>query len=751
MDTNTQIMVRNKTMTRSISASGLLPASSDKTLVKTRVYSLNKAKSLEKKSVGCSKEHMKCEVKQGNKVVIEMSTAAFELSKACLNELLRHKNFPYYAEKNDGVEQSGATVDTCFRVFNKKADGSCGKKLKFVINLYHTTSVIVVNGSRTDIFLSEIHNELCSQMAARCKDLDIMNINIASTINRDSANNKHSSNEPMANKQITQDSLNKEISTQSFASQETINIEDDSEDKINDNSEQDVCEICPACLNQAYGKVVQCGECGDWYHFDCLRISDITIQTLGDDDYVCRMCTDNLLHIDTGTGTNDMSVEAMNESIGNPPHVPGNPDVSMTGLEDESENIEKPLKVFATPDQIKKKDLLDKCKPKKSSKVNKMKKEEAVDKSYIIDLENQIKMLKSTIDLYQKTTKNGQPSSQSSAQTGIHSGEPKAERETDSCRHRCCNDIYEKLQENRLRMLETQMMQNMFIQNAMHIQAITQTRPHYSMPEVQFPSPNANVAQQFMAPFQQPPCPAYRPYPVHYQTQMNMYHQTPLPSQGVPHPYPPLPNGYIHAAAGQHMPGAMPYPTVNRFGTGIVPTIPPPPPVLPAQPQVYHQQPPLFQTTASTTNTGMQSQQPNGPWTATHVPRGTNENRSFQSGQPKKNANKLPQPPRAGKYLGKKNEWQHGSRDEASMKYAMSQAHIVKNPIHVNDLEEQDLSSTGTPTKIDAAHAVNKATETNNPRKRQLEPIDSNDMEDIIEEKRIHMCTQKDNSPKVTE
>ena len=96
----------------------------------------------------------------------------------------------------------------------------------------------------------------------------------------------------------------------------------------------------------------------------------------------------------------------------------------------------------------KKKDLLDKCKPKKSSKVNKMKKEEVVDKSYIIDLENQIKMLKSTIDLYQKTTKNDQPSSQSSAQTGIHSGEPKAERETDSCRHRCCNDIYEKLQEN---------------------------------------------------------------------------------------------------------------------------------------------------------------------------------------------------------------------------------------------------------------------------------------------------------------
>ena len=55
-------------------------------------YTLNKAKSLEKKNAGCLKEHMKCEVKQGNNVVIEMSTAAYELSKLCLHELLNNKS-----------------------------------------------------------------------------------------------------------------------------------------------------------------------------------------------------------------------------------------------------------------------------------------------------------------------------------------------------------------------------------------------------------------------------------------------------------------------------------------------------------------------------------------------------------------------------------------------------------------------------------------------------------------------------------
>ena len=55
---------------------------------------------------------------------------------------------------------------------------------------------------------------------------------------------------------------------------------------------------------------MQCGECGDWYHYECLKIGDTTFQTLGDDDFICLFCTDNLLILDTDKSiTNNDSQE----------------------------------------------------------------------------------------------------------------------------------------------------------------------------------------------------------------------------------------------------------------------------------------------------------------------------------------------------------------------------------------------------------------------------------------------------------
>ena len=79
------------------------------------------------------------------------------------------------------------------------------------------------------------------------------------------------------------------------------------------------------------------------------------------------MCTDNLLHIDSGTGSNDNEIELNNESIGN--HVTGNHDMSLIEPEDESEStqenesVQKPSYDFTSSDQNKKN---DKCKPKKT-------------------------------------------------------------------------------------------------------------------------------------------------------------------------------------------------------------------------------------------------------------------------------------------------------------------------------------------------------------------------------------------------
>ena len=46
--------------------------------------------------------------------------------------------------------------------------------------------------------------------------------------------------------------------------------------------------------------------------------------------------------------------------------------------------------------------------------------------------------------------------------------------ENQTCNHRCCAELSEKMQENRIRLLETQMQQNLYINNSMHIQLVAQ-------------------------------------------------------------------------------------------------------------------------------------------------------------------------------------------------------------------------------------------------------------------------------------
>ena len=171
--------------------------------------------------------------------------------------------------KKDSVDKQAIT-DSCYRICNKKADGSCGKKLKFVINLYHTTSQILVNGNKVE-FLTDIYGLLCTEMRSRCWELDILNTNISTVLNNVISRPQLTDNDHQkpVNSNTRQDFLSDQISE---------NVSDD---------ELEVCELCPLCQQQAYGKTVQCGKCGDWYHLNCLNADDASMKALGDDDFVC--------------------------------------------------------------------------------------------------------------------------------------------------------------------------------------------------------------------------------------------------------------------------------------------------------------------------------------------------------------------------------------------------------------------------------------------------------------------------------
>ena len=369
-------------------------------------------------------------------------------------------------KKRDSHDEKGAVVVTCYRIFNKKADGTCGKKMKFTSNQYHTTSQWLVNGSKVEVFVSDIYNNLCTLMKARCKELDILNTNIASAINKA----MYTESQTLEAKAIEHNVATGEQEAELNQSRDEL-------------SDEEVCELCPICRKQAYGRTVLCGECGEWYHLECVKADENTLQALADDDFICGLCTDNLLYENNNQDNTVRDTEQLsqsnNETLDN---TDSSPIIIDMHNQSNEQSVNSGLHTQTSNENINVAPV--KAKVKKSAKLNKVKKEEVPDKSYILEVESQVGMLKSTTDLYKK--RNDLLMNQTrSTDTHEHIG-PETNTSEQACRHKCCTELAEKLQDNRLRLLETQVMQNMYISNAMHIQLVSQMRSSYHLPAMQY-------------------------------------------------------------------------------------------------------------------------------------------------------------------------------------------------------------------------------------------------------------------------
>lgn len=509
-----QSISSNKVLTRRTSASSLQNLRngtvstinrSEPTSHMVKDYTLDKRKALDKKSDACKREHMKSQMKPGRNLVIQFSTAAYEYARSFLEKLLYDEKFPFSVEKRESLEQNDLTVDICYKILNTKADGSCGKIQKFVINCYHTTSQLLINGCKIDIYLNELHERLCNEMKRKYTMLDFLNINIAQSIS--SAEIKNDS--VLVNKIKAIELLNQKDSDE--------HVKIDSRDN---DSECEISELRPICQKQADGKTVQCGTCGEWYHYDCLEIDHSAILTLGEDDYTCRLCSEDLMYNTTERDTNtqvnqidescDGQLLSENQTDNENEKVDSDAAIDrLTGTLDITVSPNTGRKTVYTPENIRnneidfikydspKRHLISKdtdpncitsigmsppeitlnktVKPiKKSSKAQKLKKDEVMDKTYILDLENQVNQLKSTLEVYRKAaSQNEQKSVKSDERDQVPANENHPGK---SCDHKCYGYLSEKLQENRIRLLETQMMQNLYINNAMHIQLVAQLR-----------------------------------------------------------------------------------------------------------------------------------------------------------------------------------------------------------------------------------------------------------------------------------
>lgn len=211
-------------------------------------YTVDKTQALQKKKDSCNKEHMTARMKAGNNFVIVFSTAAYELAKQKTIEIWERNESTYKFTLRKGVDNQGACIDNCIKVYNKKSDGTQGKLLKFVINFYQTSSVANANGSRIDLFLSDIYPKLCDAMEKSCKDLTIINDNIYASLDMGSQHSESTTDKALPSSDL------KTIKSASTC-MSTWNDKDDSFISLSvhvidysDQTEKD--DICPLCSKQ---------------------------------------------------------------------------------------------------------------------------------------------------------------------------------------------------------------------------------------------------------------------------------------------------------------------------------------------------------------------------------------------------------------------------------------------------------------------------------------------------------------------
>ena len=150
-------------------------------VVNSNSYVLNKVKALKKKQAQCEAAHLSYQMKPDRNFVMRMSPAAYELTKLIVVEELYSDPFysNFYIESGINEDECQNQVGSIFRIFNREKDSSKGISLKFTINFYHTTSTILVNGNKVEIFEKELFERICQGIRKYGAKLTIVNEQIS--------------------------------------------------------------------------------------------------------------------------------------------------------------------------------------------------------------------------------------------------------------------------------------------------------------------------------------------------------------------------------------------------------------------------------------------------------------------------------------------------------------------------------------------------------------------------------------------
>ena len=262
-------------------------------VVNSNSYVLNKVKALKKKQAQCEAAHLSYQMKPDRNFVMRMSPAAYELTKLIVVEELYSDPFynNFYIESGINEDECQNQVGSIFRIFNRKKDSSKGISLKFTINFYHTTSTILVNGNKVEIFEKKLFERICQGIRKYGAKLTIVNEQISMALS--DIERKHSSknmgtrskHKLMTEYNCTDTGMSSETEMAAVCSDKTIG----SEEMRSDTSALSLGDLrgdiyqCPICDLTSDGETIACEECGEWFHFACAGLDKAAASSIHDD------------------------------------------------------------------------------------------------------------------------------------------------------------------------------------------------------------------------------------------------------------------------------------------------------------------------------------------------------------------------------------------------------------------------------------------------------------------------------------
>lgn len=252
---------------------------------------MNKEKALSKKLLGCARDHVKVEMKQNKNLVLEFSTSAYELVKQSIYDFLHLINsdsqLQLAFDEEKVLDDNGDNIEMRFKVVNRKADGNPGRISKLTINCYHTTSRILVNGSKVDLFVNDGLPLVKQRISQCCSDLDDLNKHFEKAI--------ESLNSVKSHQSVGITNNCRSIQAQS---PEIINIELDT-DILSEKSSY----FCPNCEEVAGQQTICCESCDAWYHYDCVGVTVNDVSKISSEvPFICENCNEGIIY-----GENNLS------------------------------------------------------------------------------------------------------------------------------------------------------------------------------------------------------------------------------------------------------------------------------------------------------------------------------------------------------------------------------------------------------------------------------------------------------------